>query len=147
IGKVQIGAAAIVRTHAFPDMALAGTVTSVAPSLDKTTRSLAVRVALTTTDPRLRGHMFATVELAADGGRALVVPAAGVAVLDGQDVVFVPGDEPRSFVPKPVKLGRRAGAFVEVAAGLEEGAAVVVRGGFVLKSALSTASISAGHEH
>ncbi|MBL8784736.1 MAG: efflux RND transporter periplasmic adaptor subunit, partial [Deltaproteobacteria bacterium] len=47
IGKVQIGAAAIVRTHAFPDMALAGTVTSVAPSLDKTTRSLAVRVALT----------------------------------------------------------------------------------------------------
>ena len=35
----------------------------------------------------------------------------------------------------------------DILAGLEEGAAVVVHGGFVLKSALSSGSISEGHEH
>jgi cobalt-zinc-cadmium efflux system membrane fusion protein len=91
--------------------------------------------------------MFAMVELAGDGGRSIVVPADGVAIVEGQDVVFVPSHEERTFVPKPVKLGRRASGFVEVLAGLEEGAVVVVHGGFVLKSALSSGSISEGHEH
>ncbi len=147
IAKIAVDAPVIVRTHAFPDVALEGRVSSIAPSLDKTTRSLSVRIHLTAADPRLRGHMFAMVELAGDGGRAIVVPADGVAVVEGQDVVFVPGHEERTFVPKPVRLGRRASGFVEVLAGLEEGATVVVHGGFVLKSALSSGSISEGHEH
>jgi cobalt-zinc-cadmium efflux system membrane fusion protein len=147
IAKIAVDAPVVVRTHAFPELALAGRVASLAPSLDKATRSLSVRVQLAAADPRLRGHMFAMVELAGDGGRAIVVPADGVAVVDGQDVVFVPGHKERTFVPKPVRLGRRASSFVEVLAGLEEGATVVVHGGFVLKSALSSGSISEGHEH
>lgn len=147
IGRIAVDAPVIVRTHAFPDLALEGRVTSIAPSLDKATRSLSVRITLDALDARLRGHMFAMVELAGEGGRAIVVPADGVAILEGQDVVFVPGHEENTFVPKPVRLGRRASGFVEVLAGLEEGAAVVVHGGFVLKSALSSGSISEGHEH
>ncbi len=147
IARIAVAAPVVVRTHAFPDLALEGHVTSIAPSLDRVTRSLSVRITLTANDPRLRGHMFAMVELAGDGGRAIVVPADGVAVIEGQDVVFVPGPEPRTFVPKPVRLGRRASGFVEVVAGLAEGDAVVVHGGFVLKSALSSGSISEGHEH
>ncbi len=147
IARITIDAAVIVRTHAYPDLALAGTVTSIAPSLDRTTRSLSVRVALAAADPRLRGHMFAMVELAADGGRAIVVPADGIAVIEGKDVVFVPGHEPRTFVPKPVRIGRRSGGYVEIVDGLAEGDAVVVHGGFVLKSALSSGSISEGHTH
>jgi cobalt-zinc-cadmium efflux system membrane fusion protein len=147
IAKIAIDAPVIVRTHAFPDLALAGKVSSIAPSLDRATRSLSVRIKLDNLDERLRGHMFAMVELAGDGGRSIVVPADGVAIVEGQDVVFVPSHEERTFVPKPVKLGRRASGFVEVLAGLEEGAVVVVHGGFVLKSALSSGSISEGHEH
>lgn len=37
--------AAVVRLHAYPDLALAGTITYVAPSLDEKTRSLPIRVA------------------------------------------------------------------------------------------------------
>lgn len=147
IGRIAIDAPVIVRTHAFADLALDGRVTSIAPSLDKATRSLSVRITLNAMDARLRGHMFAMVELAGEGGRAIVVPADGVAILEGQDVVFVPGDEANTFVPKPVRLGRRASGFVEVLDGLEEGASVVVHGGFVLKSALSSGGISEGHEH
>jgi len=147
IGRIAVEALVIVRTHAFPDLVLGGRITSIAPSLDRTTRSLSVRITLDAMDARLRGHMFAMVELAGEGGRAIVVPADGVAILEGQDVVFVPGHEENTFVPKPVRLGRRASGFVEVLAGLDEGAAVVVHGGFVLKSALSSGSISEGHEH
>jgi len=147
ISRVAVGAAVVVRMHAFPELSLEGHITSIAPSLDKATRSLSVRITLDAPDERLRGHMFAMVELAGEGGRAIVVPADGVAILEGQDVVFVPGQEENTFVPKPVRLGRRASGFVEVLAGLEEGAAVVVHGGFVLKSALSSGSISEGHEH
>ena len=147
IGRVAVDAQVIVRTHAFPDLALSGRITSIAPSLDRATRSLSVRITLDAADARLRGHMFAMVELVGDGGRPIVVPADGVATLEGQDVVFVPGHEALTFVPKPVRLGRRASGFVEILAGLQEGAAVVVHGGFVLKSALSSGSISEGHEH
>ncbi len=147
VGRVAVDAQVIVRTHAFPDLALSGRITSIAPSLDRATRSLSVRITLDAADARLRGHMFAMVELVGDGGRPIVVPADGVATLEGQDVVFVPGHEALTFVPKPVRLGRRASGFVEILAGLQEGAAVVVHGGFVLKSALSTGSLSEGHVH
>ncbi len=147
ISRIKLDAHVVVRTHAYPDVALAGTVTSIAPSLDRTTRSLSVRVNLAELDPRLRGHMFAMVELADDGGRAVVVPADGIAVIEGKDVVFVPGHEPRTFVPKPIRIGRRSGGYVEIVEGVAEGDAVVVHGGFVLKSALSSGSISEGHTH
>lgn len=147
IARIAVGQAVLVRMHAFSELTLTGRVTWLAPSLDKATRSLEARIELDAPDARLRGHMFAQVELAGDGGRPIVVPAAGVATLEGQDVVFVPGHEPLTFVPRPVRLGRRASGFVEVLAGLEEGAEVVVHGGFVLKSALSTGALSEGHVH
>lgn len=147
IGRVAVDAPVIVRTHAYEDLALEGHVATIAPSLDETTRSLPVRIMLTTGDVRLKGGMFALVELSREGGRPLVVPADGVATLEGRDVVFVPNDEPRTFVPKPVRLGRRSSGYVEVLDGLAEGDAVVTHGGFVLKSALSKGSISEGHEH
>jgi len=79
--------------------------------------------------------------------RVLVVPADAVATLDGQTVVFVPADEPNSFRPQPVSLGRRAGGFFEVRSGLDEGARVAVSGAFTLKSALRSGELSEGHEH
>jgi len=84
---------------------------------------------------------------AAPDERALVVPAEAVATLDGQNVVFVPGDEPNSFRPQPVALGRRAGGFFEVQAGLTEGARIAASGAFTLKSALRSGDLSEGHAH
>ena len=38
--RVQVGSAAVVRLHAFPDVTMPGTITYVAPALDERTRSL-----------------------------------------------------------------------------------------------------------
>jgi len=147
--RIKLGMAVLVRLHAFPDAALEGDITYVAPALDEHTRSLPIRVTLDKPDPRLRSGLVADIELI--GGtrddRVLVVPTEAVATLDGQQVVFVPADEPNAFRPKPVLLGRRAGAFYEVLAGLVEGQAVVVSGSFTLKSALKSGELSEGHAH
>ncbi len=147
--RVQPGAAAVVRLHAFPDIAMRGTITYIAPVVDETTRALPIRVSLESPDPRLRSGLFGDIELVggAPDERALVVPAEAVATLDGQNVVFVTGDEPNSFRPQPVALGRRAGGFFEVRAGLTEGARMAGSGAFTLKSALRSGDLSEGHAH
>lgn len=138
IARVAVGGAAVVRLHAFPDLALTGTVVYVAPALDERTRSLPIRVSLAQPDARLRSGLFGSVELV--GGtpdeRVPTVPVDAVAVVDGQSVVFVPDGAPGAFRPRPVELGRRGGAYYELRGGLDEGAAVAVSGAFTLKSVL-----------
>ena len=149
LSRVQAGSAALVRLHAFPEIAMPGTITYVAPALDERSRSLPVRVTLSAPDARLRSGLFGSIELVGGSAdeRVLVVPADAVATLDGQTVVFVPADEPNSFHPQQVALGRRAGGFFEVRSGLEEGARLAISGAFTLKSALRSGELSEGHEH
>ena len=148
ISRLQPGSAAIVRLHAFPDLAMPGTLTYVAPALDEATRSLPIRVSLSTPDARLRSGLFGSIELVGGSAdeRVLVVPTDAVATLDGQSVVFVPGEEANSFRPVPVALGRRSGGFFELRSGLTEGARICASGAFVLKSALQSGEL-AEHEH
>lgn len=147
--RIATGAAALVRFHAFSDLVLTGEITYVAPALDAETRALPIRVTLDAPDARLRSGLFASIELTggARDQRYVTVPAEAVATVDGQSVVFAPGDEPNSFRPVPVRLGHRAGAFFEVASGLTEGTPIVLRGAFTLKSALKSGELSEGHAH
>jgi cobalt-zinc-cadmium efflux system membrane fusion protein len=149
LSRVQAGSAAVVRLHAFPDLAMRGAITYIAPSLDEQTRSLPIRVSLQTPDARLRSGLFGSIELV--GGsvdeRVLVVPVDAVATVEGQTVVFVPADEPHSFRPQPIALGRRAGGFFEVRSGIDEGERLAVSGAFTLKSTLQSGELSEGHEH
>lgn len=147
--RVNSSAAVVVRLHAFPDLSMTGTIIYIAPALDEKTRSLPISVKLDSPDPRLRSGLFGSIEIV--GGRAdervLVVPVDAVATIDGQTVVFVPADEPDSFKPQPIALGRRAGGFFEVRSGLEPGAKLATSGAFTLKSALKSGELSEGHEH
>ncbi|MBS2022085.1 MAG: efflux RND transporter periplasmic adaptor subunit [Deltaproteobacteria bacterium] len=144
LSKVQVGNAALVRLHAFPDTSMPGTITYVAPALDERSRSLPIRVTLDAPDPRLRSGLFGSIELLGGtaNGRVLVVPADAVATLDGQSVVFVPADEPNTFRPQPVQLGRRAGAVFEVRSGLADGARIASSGAFTLKSVLRSGELT-----
>lgn len=145
LARVAPGMAAVVRLHAFPDDAFTGRVVYLAPALDEGTRALQVRVTLDRLDARLRGGLFGGIELtgAANDERPVAVPVDAVATLEGRTVVFVPGREAGIFRPQPVQIGRRSGGYVEVVAGLAEGAAVVVSGAFTLKSVLKSEELEA----
>lgn len=147
LDRVKVNTAAVVRLHAYPDLVLSGTVTYIAPSLDEKTRSLPIRVTLEAADPRLRSGLFGSIELVggARDERVLVVPIDAVATIDGQQVVFVPGDGPGTFRAQAVRLGRRAGGLYEVRDGLTEGTSVATSGAFTLKSVLKSGELAEGH--
>lgn len=149
IAKVEIGAAALVRLHAFPGLTMTGSITYVAPALDEVSRSLPIRVSLQAPDPRLKGGLFGSIELLGKYAeeRVLVVPIEAVATLDGQTVVFVRAHEEGHFRPVAVALGRRAGSWIEVRSGLSEGERVAENGAFTIKSALRRGQLVEDHAH
>ncbi|MFH1610176.1 MAG: efflux transporter periplasmic adaptor subunit, partial [Candidatus Bipolaricaulota bacterium] len=96
---------------------------------------------------KLKPGMFAdlTIELS-QNGKALAIPAEAVLDDGGWSMVFVQTG-PGRFVPRLVTLGVGQGGFLEIAEGLEEGEAVVLRGNFQLKSKLNEAILHAAHIH
>jgi cobalt-zinc-cadmium efflux system membrane fusion protein len=148
IPRLALGEAAIVRLHAFPDLALHGTITYIAPALEERTRSLPIRVSLSEPDPRLRSGMFGSVELLGSGpdARVLAIPVDAVVTLDGQDVVFVSEPEPGAFRAIAVSVGRRAAGFYELRSGLREGDNIAASGAFTIKSALRESELSSGDD-
>lgn len=147
LSRLRLGSAAVVRLHAFPDAAMTGTLTYIAPALDERSRSLPIKVMLEKPDARLRSGLFGSIELVGGSAdeRVLALPVDAVATVDGQTAVFVPADEADTFKLAPVLLGRRAGGFFELQKGLEEGATIAVSGAFTLKSALKSSELSEGH--
>ena len=143
VARLQLGAAVMLRVHAYPEASLPGTVTYIAPALDDSTRSLPIRVTLAAPDARLRSGLFGSLELLGGPGdqRVPVVPVDAVTTLDGQSVVFVPGPKPNTFRAQPVAIGRRVGPVVEVTAGLPAGQRLAVSGTFTLKSVLRSGEL------
>lgn len=146
IPRLALGEAAVVRLHAYPELALTGKITYIAPALEERTRTLPIRVSIDEPDPRLRSGMFGSLELVGTDkdARVLAIPADALSTLDGHDVVFIAEPEPNTFHPVAVQLGRRAGGFYEVRAGLHEGERIAVSGSFTLKSALRQGELSDG---
>ncbi len=135
------GLPATLRLRAYPAEHFDGTIALLSPMLDETSRTLDVRVELDDPSDRLRAGLFGSLALGDTAGQAIVVPEDALARLDGGDVVFVPGDAPRSFVAHAVAIGHRSGGLAEIASGLEDGDAIVVVGTFILKSELLRAEL------
>ncbi len=121
---------------------------SIGDEIDPSTRALPVRFLIDNEARALFAGMRAQAHLISDAPRQ--VPAVGLGALvddGGIDVVYVQtGGE--SFERRPVKLGVRDGAMVEVTEGLAAGEWVVTRGAYVVKLAsTSTESVGHGHAH
>lgn len=149
VAQVQAGMPATLTLNAWPGQIWQGTVDYVGAMVDETTRTLPIRVELANPDGRLRPGLFGTLQLAvtAGEGAGVIAPADAVQTIDGRTVVFVPGEAPGAFERRVVTLGRRRGAQVEIVAGIEPGQAVVVAGGFILKSELMRSELGHGHAH
>lgn len=136
IGGVRVGQKARLRVDAYPDRVFEGTVTYVYPTLKAETRSVPVRVELANPGGLLKPAMFATLELAPAGGaKVLALPTSAVIDSGVRRVVLVqPGGDKDAgrFEPREVKLGVRAGDYVEVREGVKEGEAVVVAANFLI---------------
>ena len=133
IGQVQAGDRARIQLVAYPGRRFAGRVSFLYPTLDPTTRTVRVRIALANPDGMLRPRMYATVQLSGPARRHLVVPASAVVDTGLHRWVWVEV-APGTFAPRQVVLGTEAGGLYPVFSGLSPGEAVVVSGGFLLDS-------------
>ena len=147
LGEIGVGSKADLVLAALSGASVAGEVSQVAAEVDPNTRSARVRIVVENGNRKLKPGMFARATLYAAGAEAvLTIPDEAVQTTEGKPSVFVPvKGEANTFARREVTVGKSAGGYVPVIAGLEEGESLVVSGSFVLKAELGKSE--ATHDH
>ncbi len=146
---VRVGMPAIVRVDAVPGGgrggggAFRGRLTFIQPQLDERTRTLTARLEVDNAGGALRPGMYATVELASTGRRAVTVPVAAVLPTGTRNIVFVNRGDGR-FLPREVRVGQHGDSLVEILEGLQPGDEVVASATFLLDSESNLAAAIQG---
>lgn len=127
VPHVQVGQRADVRAEAYPNEVFEGRVTRIVQALNRATRTMTVEVDLPNKDHRLKGGMFARVEvLVGTHPQAIQIPLDAVSRLEESQYVYVVKDGKAHQVP--VVLGARAENRVEVVKGLAGDEQLIVSG-------------------
>ena len=133
LGKLAVGMPATVTVAAYPNDVFKGTVSYIASTFDRQTRTVKARIELPNPDGRLRIDMFARAAIDLVNKRdRLALPQEAVLMIQGQFVVYVATDD--GFEARPVALSERLTDRVVIASGLLPGENVVVSGAYALKA-------------
>ena len=132
-GAVRTGSGANIEVAGLPGRSLKGRVAYIYPTLDSATRSVRARVVVANTGGVLKPGMYATVRLSTPSRSALTVPSSAVLRTGERNVVFMDMGN-GELMPMDVEVGRTAGEYTEVLAGLEAGQRVVTSAQFLLDS-------------
>ncbi|MBW4696951.1 MAG: efflux RND transporter periplasmic adaptor subunit [Aphanocapsa lilacina HA4352-LM1] len=135
LGRLHVGDSVRFTVRGLGNTEVQGRVVRIGEALDPQTRAADVRVVIPNRDRKLKPGMLvqAEVDLGGSSREVLAVPDKALYDVGGKQVVFLRESTTR-FMPREVQLGTRVGEYVEVTGGLKPGDAVVVEGGFVLKS-------------
>ena len=133
VPMVKVGQGAIMRLAYNPGKRFQGKVSYIYPDLDKTTRTLKVRLDFPNPGFDLKPDMYANVEIHVDHGSGLSVPREAVLDSGMEQIVFVALPD-GYFEPREVELGAQVGERFIVLGGLKAGDQVVTSGNFLLDS-------------
>lgn len=128
LSQLRIGQPVEFRVAAFPKDTFKGEVYFIAPQLNAATRTALIKARIPNADAKLRGGMFANLDLALKlRESALVIPEPSI-VNNGDITMVFAISATNTAVMKPVKTGIRIAGRVEILSGLVEGEMVVVEG-------------------
>ncbi|MNS08865.1 Cobalt-zinc-cadmium resistance protein CzcB [compost metagenome] len=144
LARVQEGQSATLTTPAYPGRSFKGRVTLISTALERDTRTAQARITVANPDGRLKPQMFANVRIDVGTRQVLAVPQSALVQDKQQTFVFVQKDSD-AFERREVKVGPLAGGVYPVESGLSAGEAIVVEGGFTLKSELMKESFGEHH--
>ena len=133
LAAVRLGMPAELSVPYLPGGSWRGTVTYVAPMVEEKTRTIKVRVDVDNSKEELKPEMYADVTLRTALGEGLVVPESAVVHAGERQLVFLDLADGR-LEPRPVQLGAKVAAGVQVLAGVSEGDRVVSSANFLLDS-------------
>ena len=132
LGRLRPGLMVRFSSDAFPGRTFSGRVIAISPAVDPATNTGLVRIGIANPGGVLRIGMFVSASLPIEthSGVLRVPPAAIYRDEEGQPHVYVvSGDTAKSA---QVELGLETNEFDEVLSGLQEGATVVLSGGYGL---------------
>lgn len=128
LSQVHVGQTLEFKVAAYPAETFTGEAYFISPQLDASTRTALVKARIANADGRLKGGMFANLNLRLQlRESALVIPEP--AIVNNGDATLVFALTPSNTAQlKPVKLGLRLAGKAEVLSGLTAGERVVVEG-------------------
>jgi RND family efflux transporter MFP subunit len=127
IPLMKIGQKAELRAEAYPDHVFEGTVTRIVQALNRATRTMTVEIDLPNKDRRLKGGMFARVEvMVGTRHQALLIPIDAVSRLEDMQYIYVVREGKAQRVD--VEIGARSGNRVEITKGLTGHEQIIVAG-------------------
>ena len=147
LAQLKTGMRVRVSIDTYPDRQFDGTLTTINPALDQTTRSVGLQAVFENPDQALRPGMFARVEVLLPEEQAvLVIPATAVVSAPFGDSVYVieskPGEDGKPALTvrqQVIRTGRAQGDFLSVESGLKTGDRIVSSGVFKLRNGMSVA--------
>lgn len=144
MARVRAGSLVKVRVDGVPNREFAGRISTLGTQLNRDTRTLTARAFLRN-DGTLRPGMFARGQIVTrSGGSRVLVPAEAVQGMEGKKVVFVPADEPNTFVARKVEIGDTQSGQTVITNGLKPGERIVVKGAFMVKAQAMKAELGHG---
>ncbi len=128
LGELRIGQQVEFKVAAYPKDSFKGEIYFISPQLEAGTRTALVKARIANPDGKLKGGMFAGLNLTLSlRESALVIPEP--AIINNGDVTMVFALTPTNTAfMKPIKTGLRLAGKVEVLSGLTSGEMVVVEG-------------------
>jgi len=127
IPLVKIGQKAVLRAEAYPEQIFEGTVTRIVQALNRATRTMTVEIDLPNPDRRLKGGMFARVEvMVGSHPQAVQIPIDAISRLEDAQYVFVVREGYARRVN--VEIGARSKNYVEITKGLTGDEEVIISG-------------------
>lgn len=136
LAKIRVGQACEIQLDAFPDLRLAGVVSRMVPTVDRSKATLLVKVRFVEHDPRILPDMSAKVAFLSqpvppqEKKPVTAVQAAAVTERNGKKVVFVVNDDKAQQTA--VTVGRKIGELLEVK-GIKAGDKVALNPGEKLR--------------
>lgn len=143
VAHLRHGMRVRVTADAIPGEIVGGKIIAVSPEVDTMTRNVRVRALVENPGEKLRGGMFANVDVVLPESLSVrPIPATAVLYATFGDSVFVveqqkndqSGETEQVLRQQFVRLGKARGDFVDVTEGLEPGETVVTSGVFKLRS-------------
>jgi cobalt-zinc-cadmium efflux system membrane fusion protein len=135
IAAVHPGCVAQVQVTAHPDQTFTGRVSSIAPTLDRTSHTVKVRVVIPNRGGQLKDGMYASVSILTGGRSALVVPMTAVTHDQDADYAYVAQDS--KYHRRAIKAGQVLNGQMVVTQGLQAGEKVAAHGALFLGSQIS----------
>lgn len=146
--KIKSGQKVNVSVSAYPWEIFIGEIFYIGSTLNHDTKTIKILVEINNENEKLKPGMFANTGIVVgEKSNALTIPKEAVLEDENLKIVFV--QEEHGYHRHVVETGIESGKYIEVLSGIHEGAVVVTKGNYQLKSKLKMTGIDphAGHNH